>query len=64
MLQLLAEGYTHHEIAARIYVSAKTVETYRARITEKLGLRTRAELTRYALAAGLLKPEDILDEAA
>ena len=38
-------------------LSVKTIETYRARIAEKLGLRTRAELVRYALEVGLLGPE-------
>jgi len=56
----LAQGYGNQEIARRLHVSVKTVETYRSRISEKLGLRTRAEITRYALSTGLLKAEDVL----
>jgi two-component system, NarL family, response regulator NreC len=58
VLGLLARGYTNQQVADRIFVSVKTVETYRARVLEKLGLRTRAELTRYALAHGLLSAEE------
>jgi DNA-binding NarL/FixJ family response regulator len=58
VLRLLARGYTNQQTADRIFVSVKTVETYRARVLEKLGLRTRAELTRYALAHGLLSAEE------
>jgi DNA-binding NarL/FixJ family response regulator len=56
VLELLAQGYTNQEIAGRLSLSVKTVETYRARITDKLGLRTRADITRYALEIGLLGP--------
>lgn len=56
VLELVAYGYTHREIAARLSVSVKTVETYRARIGEKLGLRPRAEIVRFALEVGLLGP--------
>jgi DNA-binding NarL/FixJ family response regulator len=58
VLCLLARGYTNQQVADRIFVSVKTVETYRARVLEKLGLRTRAELTRYALAHDLLSVEE------
>ncbi|MDR7482303.1 MAG: response regulator transcription factor [Armatimonadota bacterium] len=54
VLKLVAAGYTAREIAKRLYLSPKSVETYRARILEKLELRTRAELVRYALRRGLL----------
>ena len=54
VLLLLAKGYTNREIADRIFRSVKTVETYRASIKRKLGLRNRAEIFRYARAAGLL----------
>lgn len=54
VLRLLAHGYTNQQVAERIFLSVKTVETYRARLQEKLGLRTRAELTRYAMEHGLL----------
>jgi two-component system, NarL family, response regulator NreC len=53
----LAQGYTHRQIAEQIYVSVKTVETYRARIGQKLELHSRAELTRFAIASGLLTHE-------
>jgi two-component system, NarL family, response regulator NreC len=53
-LQLVALGHTSKEIADQIGVSAKTVETYRARGMEKLGLRSRAALVRFALAEGLI----------
>jgi DNA-binding NarL/FixJ family response regulator len=53
---LFAQGHTNQEIAGELCLSVKTIETYRARIAEKLGLRTRAELVRYALEAGLLGP--------
>jgi len=54
VLELLAQGYTQQEIADRIHLSVKTIETYRARLTTKLGLRTRADLIRYALEVGIL----------
>lgn len=54
VLRLAAEGYTASEIAERLSLSVKTVETYRARIMEKLGLHSRADLVRYALRRGLL----------
>jgi two-component system, NarL family, response regulator NreC len=54
VLRLLALGHTNQEIAKLIYVSVRTAETHRAHIMQKLGLETRAELVRYALAHGLL----------
>lgn len=54
VLRLLAQGYTNQQIGIKIFVSAKTVETYRARLAKKLELRSRAELVRYALEVGLL----------
>lgn len=53
----LAQGYTHRQIAEQIYVSVKSVETYRARIAQKLELHSRADLIRYAHASGILTPE-------
>ncbi|MBI4536713.1 MAG: response regulator transcription factor [candidate division NC10 bacterium] len=58
VLQLLAHGYTNQQVADRIFVSVKTVETYRARVQEKLNLKTRAELTRYAIEHGLLGKDE------
>lgn len=54
VLQLLARGVSHARIAEMLFLSPKTVETYRTRIGRKLGLRERADLMQYALAAGLL----------
>lgn len=56
VLTRLARGEAHREIAEALSVSTKTVETYRARIGEKLGVRGRADLVRAALDAGLLTP--------
>lgn len=53
-LDLLVRGHTNQEVADRMYVGVKTVETYRARIRLKTGLRTRAEFVRYGVDAGLL----------
>ncbi|MBK8988718.1 MAG: response regulator transcription factor [Chloroflexi bacterium] len=55
VLQLVALGHTSKEIADQLSVSAKTVDTYRARGMEKLGLRSRAALVRFALAKGLME---------
>lgn len=55
VLRLTAEGYSNSEIGKQLYLSPKTVDTYRQRIMEKLGLHHRAELVRYALSAGLLR---------
>ena len=58
VLRLTVEGYSNHEIAERLAISTKTVDTYRQRIMEKLGLHHRAELVRYALDRGLLRPAE------
>ena len=58
VLQLLAQFYTNQQIAERINVSIKTVESYKSRLSEKLGLRNRADFTRYALKIGLLSLDD------
>jgi DNA-binding NarL/FixJ family response regulator len=54
VLRLLALGHTNQEIAKQLYISVRTAETHRAHIMQKLGLGTRAELVRYALANGML----------
>ena len=54
VLRLLALGHTNQEIAKTLFISVRTAETHRAHIMQKLGLGTRAELVRYALANGLL----------
>lgn len=57
VLSLVAQGYTSAEIATQIFVGVKTVETYRSRSAEKLGLRTRSDVIRFAVQMGLLTPE-------
>ena len=54
VLRLIASGHTQQEIARRLHIRPKTVETYRSRLGQKLGFNTRAELVRYALDTGLL----------
>ncbi len=55
VLKMAGLGFTNKEIASRLDVGVKSVETYKARGLEKLGLRTRAELVRYASAQGWLE---------
>ena len=57
VLHLLALGYTNAEIATRVGVSVRTVETHRARIGQKLGGRSRADLVREAMRFGLVDTE-------
>jgi two-component system response regulator NreC len=57
VLRMFAYGYTLKEIASTLNVSRKSIETYRARSREKLGLRTRADIVRYALQTGLFNDE-------
>jgi len=54
VLRLLALGHTNQEIAGKLYISVRTVESHRAHIMQKLGLSSRADLVRYALTEGLL----------
>ncbi|MDX2706970.1 response regulator transcription factor [Streptomyces sp. NBC_00510] len=56
ILKLVAEGHTSQEIAGLLFISVKTVERHRANLLQKLGLRDRLELTRYAIRAGLIEP--------
>jgi DNA-binding NarL/FixJ family response regulator len=53
VLQLMAEGSTTKEIAGRLGVSVKTIETYRKRIMDRLDLHSVAELTKYAIREGI-----------
>jgi two-component system response regulator NreC len=55
VLRLIALGHTNAEIAERLYLSVRTVETHRAHIQQKLNLSSRAELVAYALKRGLIK---------
>lgn len=57
VLALTAEGFSSTEIGRRLFISPKTVETYRARIMQKLELTHRSELVRFALRTGLLKAD-------
>jgi DNA-binding NarL/FixJ family response regulator len=57
VLALVAQGHSNREVADRLGISIKTVETYRARLMEKLDLHSRADLVRYALEQGLLLPD-------
>ena len=54
VLALAAAGYTNKEVASRLRVGVKTIETYKARAMEKLGFETRADLVRYAIVKGWL----------
>ena len=56
IVKLVAEGYSSDEIAATLVISKKTVEHHRSNILEKLGMRDRVELTRYAIRRGLVEP--------
>jgi two-component system response regulator NreC len=62
VLQLVARGYSSAQIAKQIFVGVKTVETYRSRFAEKLGLRTRSDVIRFAVQMGLLTPEALEHE--
>jgi len=58
VLRDLALGFTNKEVAERLAVSVKSVETYRARLFEKLGLERRADLVRYAIAHKMMDVDD------
>lgn len=55
VLRLLAQGHTNQEAADHLAVSVKTIETHRKRLTDKLGLKSRAQLFRFAVEVGLLE---------
>jgi DNA-binding NarL/FixJ family response regulator len=56
VLKLIAEAHTSKEIAKMLFISIKTVERHRQNILDKLGMRDRVELTRYAIRRGLIQP--------
>jgi DNA-binding NarL/FixJ family response regulator len=56
IVKLVAEAHTNDEIGAMLHISKKTVERHRANVLEKLGMRDRVELTRYAIRRGLVEP--------
>lgn len=57
VLRLIAWGYSNKEIGWKLNISAKTVDTYKLRLMEKLNLRSRTDIVRYALRQGLLLEE-------
>lgn len=61
VLVMVAQGHTNRQIAERLRVSVKSVESYRTRVQEKLGLDTRVEILRYALATGLVRSDGLAD---
>ena len=56
VVQLIAEAHTNKEIAEILHLSEKTVESHRGRVLQKLGMRDRVELVRYAIRRGLVEP--------
>jgi two-component system response regulator NreC len=58
VMGLTAEGYSSSEIGKKLFLSPKTVDTYRARLMQKLGLTHRSELIRLALEVGVLRSRD------
>jgi DNA-binding NarL/FixJ family response regulator len=56
VLKLVAEGHSSKEIAELLFISVKTVQRHRANLLQKLGLRDRLDLTRYAIRVGLIEP--------
>lgn len=56
VVKLIAEGHNSHDIAELLTISVKTVERHRANIMDKLGMRDRVEVTRYAVRVGLIEP--------
>ncbi|CAL9312302.1 MULTISPECIES: response regulator transcription factor [unclassified Streptomyces] len=56
ILKLVAEGHSSKDIADMLVISVKTVQRHRANLLQKLGLRDRLQLTRYAIRAGLIEP--------
>ena len=57
LLRLLALGHTNREIGEKLYLSVRAVEVNRAKLLEKLGLQTRPQLVRFAIANGVIDPE-------
>ncbi len=56
VLKLVAEGFTTKQIAQMLFIAEKTVERHRANMLDKLGMRDRVDLTRYAIRRGLIEP--------
>jgi DNA-binding NarL/FixJ family response regulator len=54
-LKLIAEGYSHKEVASRLNISAKTVIAHQTNMSEKLDLHSRAALIKFAISTGIIK---------
>jgi DNA-binding NarL/FixJ family response regulator len=63
VFRLIALGYTNKEIAVRLNVGVKTVDTYKLRAAEKLGMKSRVDIVRFAVARGWLAPERVMPGA-
>ncbi len=63
VLLMVAQGYTNRQVAEHLELSVKSVESYRSRLQDKLGIQSRVELHRYALTSGLLRPDGLTDPA-
>jgi len=59
VLRLIARGQTNREIADRLFLSVRTIESHRARLQRKLALTRRSELVEYALERGLVEPSEL-----
>ncbi len=60
VLRMLAQGFTNQQVADALTLSVKTAETYRVRLTRKLGVKSRSELFRYAFEVGMVGPDQRL----
>jgi DNA-binding NarL/FixJ family response regulator len=56
VVKLIAEAHTNREIAETLHLAEKTVESHRANVLRKLGMRDRVQLVRYAIRRGLVEP--------
>ncbi len=59
VVKLIAEAFTNAQIAELLHLSEKTIESHRANVLRKLGMRDRVELVRYAIRRGLVEPEPL-----
>ena len=59
MLRLVARGHTNREMAERLFLSVRTVESHRARLQRKLGRSKRSDLVEYALERGLIERSEL-----
>lgn len=61
VLRMLAQGFTNQQVADALSLSVKTAETYRVRLTRKLGVKSRSELFRYAFEVGMIGPNQFVN---